>query len=79
MTDVVSKKTAVINIGVIDKSDFPNVKARIQVHSSKIAGPDDLLTSLRIFDCNSGISDLKLKTLNLILHVSSFSAMYPEA
>ena len=63
MTDVVSKKTAVINIGVIDKSDFPNVKARIQVHSSKIAGPDDLLTSLRIFDCNSGISEFKVENL----------------
>ena len=64
MTSSVSQKTAVVNIGVIDKSRFPEISARIQVNSSKIADPEDMLKYLRVFDCNSKITEFDVEKID---------------
>lgn len=59
----VSEKKAMINIGVIDKSEFPLVKARMQVNSDLINDAGDVRDHIEFRDCNSPVEDLKVEPL----------------
>lgn len=63
MADLVSEKTAVINIGTIDTDAFPNVRARVQINSALIDSPQDINQYLQVRDCNVSISDFSVSKL----------------
>jgi len=63
MTEIVSQGSATMNIGVINKDEFPDVKARIQIQSSKWSSFDEIKRNLIVFDCGSYIQDFTLEKL----------------
>ena len=63
LTDTISQGTATINIGIINKDNFPEVKARIQVQSDLYETIDELYENLKVYDCGSEITDFKLEKL----------------
>ena len=52
-----------INIGTIDKSNFPEMRARIQVSSGLISNTDEFLTHMQFKDCNSPVDNLSVERL----------------
>jgi hypothetical protein len=63
MTGSVSRKTAMLNIGVIDKTDFPRVRARIQVSASGAVDADSVRQILQVRDCGSAIESFEIEHL----------------
>ncbi len=63
MTNKINESTATINIGVINKTGFPNVEARIQVQSNKWTTLEELKNNLIVYDCGSKIEDFTLEKL----------------
>lgn len=63
MTDTVTQSTATINIGVINKDDFPVVKARVQIQSNSWFTPEELAAHLQVYDCGSQITEFTLEKL----------------
>lgn len=63
MTSEVSEKTAIINIGAINKDDFPTISSRFQINSNKITGISDIKQYLEVFDCGSSIGDYSVSEL----------------
>ena len=57
----VLEKTAAINIGSINKDNFTEIKARVQIQSSKWTDINDIEDHLVIYDCGSRIKDFKLE------------------
>ena len=65
MKDAVVQMTAVLNIGAIDVSQFPEITARIQVNSPTAAELSDVKKALRVTDCGSEIEDFELKKVEV--------------
>lgn len=63
MSGYVKEATAKLNIGVINKENFPEVQARVQIQSDNWVTEDELLEHLHVFDCGSKIEDFTLKKL----------------
>lgn len=61
MTETVKTSTATINIGVIDKDEFPVVKAKVQIQSQTWQTVDELKAHLKVYDCGSRITDFTLE------------------
>lgn len=61
MSDTVVQMTAVLNIGAIDVSSFPDITARIQVNSPTTTDPDEIRELLNVIDCGSEITDFKIE------------------
>lgn len=61
MTETVNTSTATVNIGVIDKDEFPTVKAKVQIQSEKWVTLEDLKAHLKVYDCSSQIEDFQLE------------------
>ncbi|NLN66149.1 MAG: VWA domain-containing protein [Clostridiaceae bacterium] len=81
--DLVTKKTAMINIGTIDKSNFPEMRARIQVSSGLISTTDEFLTHMQFKDCNSPVDNLSVERLEyttsrIILLCDTSGSMSPN-
>lgn len=64
MTNTVTQSTATINIGVINKDEFPVVKARVQIQSSKWTTLEELQAHLKVYDCGSQITEFTLEKLD---------------
>ncbi len=63
MTETVTQSTATLNIGVIDKSNFSEVKARVQIQSSQWETLEDIKSHLEVYDCGSKITEFTLEKL----------------
>ena len=63
MSNTVTQSTATINIGVINKDEFPTVKARVQIQSSKWKTLEELKAHLKVYDCGSEITEFTLEKL----------------
>lgn len=63
MTTTVTQSTATINIGVINKDNFPVVKARVQIESTQFDTLEELREHLLVYDCGSQITDFTLEKL----------------
>jgi len=63
MTEIVTQSSATLNIGVINKDAFPDIKARIQIQSSKWNTFGKIKENLKVYDCGSTITDFTLEKL----------------
>ena len=63
MTGSVSRRTAVLNIGAIDKTEFPRVRARIQVSASGAVDESSVKQILQVRDCGSAIGEFEIEHL----------------
>ena len=61
MTETVNTSTAMLNIGIIDKDEFPVVKAKVQIQSQKWVTLEELKAHLNVYDCGSQITDFTLE------------------
>lgn len=61
MTNTVTQCTATINIGAINKDEFPTVKARVQIHSSEWTSLEEIREHLKVYDCGSEIKNFTLE------------------
>ncbi len=62
MINTVSQGSALLNIGVINPEEFPQVSARVQIQSSRFSR-DELAEHLIVYDCGNSIEDYELKEL----------------
>ncbi len=63
MTNTVTQSTATINIGSINKDEFPQVVARIQVQSKKYATLKQLQEHMQVYDCGSRVQNFTLEKI----------------
>lgn len=63
MTQTINESTATLNIGSIDKEGFPEVKARVQIQSTKWDTVEELKKNLQVYDCGSTITDFTLERM----------------
>ena len=63
MQDQVVKATAMLNIGVINKADFPAVQARVQIQSQTWTSVEEIKNHLLVYDCGSPITEFSLEKL----------------
>ncbi len=63
MNNSVNERTATLNIGSVNKDNFPEVKARIQVQSDKYLTLEDIKNNLIVHDCGSRINDFTLEKM----------------
>jgi hypothetical protein len=63
MTETVNTSTAMLNIGVIDKDNFSEVKAKVQIQSQKWVTMEELKEHLKVYDCGSQITDFTLEKI----------------
>jgi len=63
MTGTITEATAKINIGIINKDNFPEVKARVQIDSSDYGTIEEIKEHLHVYDCGNKISDFTLEPL----------------
>ncbi len=63
MEDTVVTAEAMLNIGVINKDDFPNIHARVQIQSHKWETVEDIRQHLSVWDCGSSIIAFSLEKM----------------
>lgn len=63
MTQNINESTATLNIGSINKDEFPEVKARVQIQSTKWDTVEEIKKNLQVYDCGSTITDFKLEQM----------------
>lgn len=63
MSGYVKEATAKLNIGVINKDNFPKVQARVQIQSDNWVTVDEIREHLQVYDCGSQIEDFTLEKL----------------
>lgn len=61
LTNYISKKKSIINIGRIDKSNFSQIKAGIYIDSDTASNIQDLREVLEVYDCGIKIEDFDLE------------------
>lgn len=61
--DFVSRAMSAITIGRIDVSNFPSVLSRVQISSDYLNGEKELRKEVRIYDCDTEITDFTLKKI----------------
>ncbi len=63
MANKVNVSTAMVNIGKINKDNFPQVEARVQILSDNRKDTDDIHSHLDVYDCGNKISDFTLEKI----------------
>ncbi len=63
MSNIVNESTAKLNIGIINKDNFPEVSARVQIQADEFDSLEEIKSKLVVYDCGSLISDFELVPL----------------
>ncbi len=61
--DTVTTANAMLNIGVINKDDFPRIQARVQIQSQQWSSLEEIKNHLLVYDCGSSIQSFELEKL----------------